>query len=76
MAYTQTDLDNVNAAIATGEQSVEVAGRKVVFRSVEELLKAKSDIIAELAATANAGASTDGTRRGAFRVTFATHRGD
>lgn len=72
MAFTQTDLDNINAAIATGELAVEVNGRKVVYRSIDDLLKARSAIASDLA-TASAPASP--VRRGAFRVTFATHRG-
>lgn len=73
MAYTQTDLDNVKAAIASGEQSVEVGGRKVVYRSVDELRRARDDIAAELAA---GSAVTGGTRRGTFAVRFSTARGD
>jgi hypothetical protein len=74
MAYTQTDLDNVKAAIASGEQSVEVGGRKVVYRSVEELRKARDDIATELAGASSSG--TSGVRRGSFAVRFATARGD
>ena len=70
MAYTQTDLDNVKTAIASGEQSVEVGGRKVVYRSVEELRKARDDIAAEL----NADASSSTTRRGSYIVRFTTAR--
>lgn len=71
---TQTDLDNINAAIATGELSVEVNGRKVVYRSIDDLIKARTIISADLGATAPASAGSP--RRGSFRVTFATHRGD
>ncbi len=73
MAYTQTDLDNVKAAIASGELSVESNGKKVVFRSIDDLLKARDDIAAELA---TASAVTSGTRRGTFAVRFSTARGD
>ena len=52
MAHTQADLDAIKAAIASGEQSVEVGGRKVVYRSVDELRKARDDIAAELASAA------------------------
>lgn len=72
MAYTQTDLDNVKAALASGEQSVEVAGRKVVYRSVDELRKARDDIQGEL----TAAAASSGTRRGSYAVRFTTARGD
>lgn len=73
MAFTQTDLDNINSAIATGEMSVEFNGRKVVYRSVADLEKARSIVAADLAAATSTGAST---RRGNYRVNFATHRGD
>lgn len=73
MAFTQTDLDNINAAIATGEMSVEVNGRKVVYRSMSDLLKARTTIASDLS---GAQAIVNGARRGSYRVTFATHRGD
>lgn len=51
MAWTQTDLDNVKAALATGELSVSFEdGRKVEFRSIGDLLKVKHAIEAELTA--------------------------
>lgn len=70
MAHTQTDLDAIKAAIASGEQSVEIAGRKVVYRSIDDLRKARDDIAAELAAAA----PTSSVRRGTFAVRFATSR--
>jgi hypothetical protein len=73
MAYTQTDLDNVKAAFSSPEQSVEVGGRKVVFRNVDELRKMRDDIASELAATSTSGSSV---RRGTFRPIFTTYRGD
>jgi hypothetical protein len=73
MAFSQADLTNIDAAIATGELSVEVNGRKVVYRSMDDLLKARRTITAVLAETA---ASSAGVRRGAFKVNFTTHRGD
>lgn len=74
MAFTQTDLDNINAAIATGELSVEVNGRKVQYRSMDDLMKARDVISTDLASAA--ASTTSSTRRGSYRVTFATHRGD
>ena len=73
MAHTQADLDAIKAAIASGEQSVEVAGRKVVYRSVDDLRKARDDIAAELASAASA--STSAVRRGSYQVRFTTARG-
>jgi hypothetical protein len=74
MAHTQADLDAIKAAIASGEQSVEVGGRKVVYRSVDDLRKARDDIAAELASAAVS--STSSVRRGSFAVRFSTARGD
>jgi vacuolar-type H+-ATPase subunit E/Vma4 len=74
MAFTQSDLDNINAAVATGELHVEVNGRKVVYRSMDDLMKARTIITGELASAAAGVAST--TRRGSYRVNFSTHRGD
>ena len=71
MAHTQADLDAVKAAIASGEQSVEVAGRKVVYRTIDDLRKARDDIAAELAAEA----TTSSVRRGSYQVRFSTARG-
>ena len=74
MAFTQTDLDNVNTAIGFGELRVEVEGRTVHYRSIDELLKARAIIQSDLAAVANTAASV--TRRGSYRVNFSTYRGD
>lgn len=72
MAHTQADLDAIKAAIASGEQSVEVAGRKVVYRTIDDLRKARDDIAAELASVANTSQSV---RRGSYQVRFGTARG-
>lgn len=69
MAFTQTDLDNINAAIATGEMTVEVNGRRVVYRSIADLERARSIIQGDLAA-----ANPTSPRRGNFTVRFATAR--
>lgn len=69
MAFTQTDLDNINAAIATGEMTVEVNGRRVTYRSIADLEKARTIIQGDLAA-----ATPGSPRRGNFTVRFATAR--
>ncbi|MDP3651056.1 MAG: hypothetical protein Q8R67_05165 [Rhodoferax sp.] len=73
MAFTQTDLDAVNAAIASGELKIEVAGRMVMYRSIDELIKSRDLIQAEIASAATA--STSSVRRGSFAVRFTTGRG-
>lgn len=75
MAFTQTDLNNIDTAIATGELSVEVSGKRVIYRSMDDLQKAREIIKSDLLDTA-VNSSAGATRRGSYRVTFTTHRGD
>lgn len=69
MAYTQTDLDNLKAAIATGARRVKFGAgpdsREVDYRSLDDMIATKNLIEAELSAAAP------------FRaVTFAEHTRD
>lgn len=50
MAYTQTDLDRINAAIATGVLSCVVNGQTVTYRSLREMERVKALIEGELSA--------------------------
>jgi len=52
MAFTQTDLDTVNAAIATGELEVELNGKRVRYRSLKDLMAARDLILADINAAA------------------------
>ena len=53
MAFTQDDLDAINEAIATGELEVQFAdGKRVRYRSVEQLKQAKAHIQGEMNADA------------------------
>lgn len=54
MAYSQSDLDAVRAALAKGERSVQFADRSVVYRSTDELLAAEARISKALEAAAAA----------------------
>ena len=58
MAFSQTDLDAVNKAIASGALTVEYGDKRITYRSMDDLLKAKSVISEELAA-ASGSASSD-----------------
>lgn len=49
MAFTQTDLDKIDRAIADGSLTVRVAGRLITRRSADELLKLRAVIATELA---------------------------
>lgn len=72
MAFTQTDLDNINAAIAVGELTVRSAnGTQVTYRSMDDLLKARATIQSDLAA-----ASASNRPRSSFHFNFTTARGD
>lgn len=54
MAFTQANLDAVEAAIATGELEVELNGKRVRYRSLKDLSQARDIIAAALnAATAS-----------------------
>jgi hypothetical protein len=49
MAFTQQNLDAIEKAIATGTLSVEFNGKRVTYRSMSDLLKARDVIKSELA---------------------------
>lgn len=70
MALTQTDLDVLDRAIATGTLSVEFNGRKMVYQSTAALIAARTHV----AAVVNAGTQNRGPRVFGFR--FTTSRGD
>jgi hypothetical protein len=44
MAVTQTDIDALNAAIASGERVVVLSGQSVTYRSIDDLIKARNDL--------------------------------
>lgn len=48
MAYSQTDLDNIEAAIAEGVSSVSVAGRTITYRSLDDMIRLRDLIRREL----------------------------
>lgn len=69
MPVTQADIDALNAAIATGERQTVISGESVTYRSVEEMIAARSDFQRQFNA-AEATASTPGrrpSRRSLFR---------
>ena len=50
MAYTQSQLEALEAALASGTLRVSYEGRSVEYRSIEELKKAIAEVQASLAA--------------------------
>ncbi len=51
MAVTQSDIDNLNAAIASGTRSVTLGGQTIIFNTTESLIKARDDLLKQQAAT-------------------------
>jgi hypothetical protein len=75
MAYTTTQYTAICAAIGSGELMVQYDGKKVEFRSIAELLKAKANIEAELIATGQLAApNSGGVQRGS--TTYASYSPD
>lgn len=48
MAVTQTDIDNLNTAIATGEKQVVLDGQSITYRSISDLIAARNDLQEQL----------------------------
>lgn len=71
MALTQADLERLDAAIAGNKLSVQYGERRVQYRSMDELMRAREHVAQQLAAAAQSG-----NRRSTRRFVFATHRGD
>jgi len=63
MAFTTTQLDAVEAALASGELTVEFDGKRVTYRSMAELIAARDLIRGELIA---AGTLTETTPRRSY----------
>ena len=49
MAYTQTDLDSLDTAIAGAQLAVRMGDRLVTYRSIDELIKARAHVAGVLA---------------------------
>ena len=52
MAFSQSDLDNLDAAIKSGALRVEVAGRNITYRSLAEMQRTRGEISVALNAAA------------------------
>lgn len=64
MAFSQADLNNIRTAIAKGELIVEFDGRKVTYRSIDDLLKAEQHIATALATATRSKQSLGSSRKG------------
>jgi hypothetical protein len=49
VAYSQADLDNLRAAKKSGALRVEIAGRNVTYRSLNEMDRIEAEIVKDLA---------------------------
>lgn len=68
MAITQADLDALDRAIASSTLEVQLDGRRVKYRSMDELIKARAHVAGLVASSAG---------RSSFRpMNFTTLRGD
>lgn len=54
MAVTQADIDNLNAALASGVRSATVGGQTITYGTVDALIRARDDLTKQLAAQDNA----------------------
>lgn len=48
MPVSQSDIDNLNAAIAAGVRQATIGGQTVLYQTTESLIKARDDMKAEL----------------------------
>jgi arginase family enzyme len=71
MALTQADLDRLDRAIASGTLTVEVAGRRITYQSVDALLTARSHVAKQVA-----GVGPQGRTGATKRFSFSSLRGD
>jgi hypothetical protein len=69
MAFTQQDLDNVNAAIVSGERQVVIGGESVLYNTTESMIKARSLILNDLATQAAKDAGRRINRRSLLQYT-------
>ena len=51
MAFNAEHLASIEAAIGTGELTVEINGKRVTYRSMADLMRARDRIKSELVAT-------------------------
>jgi hypothetical protein len=70
MALTNTQLEALDLAIASGTLSVEFDGRKMVYQSTDALIKARNHV----AGIVNGSAVNRGPQ--VFKFRFTTTRGD
>lgn len=63
MAVTQSQIDQLNAAIASGERQVTLGSQSITYRSIDDLIKARDDLQRQLDDQNAASAGTTVKRR-------------
>lgn len=58
MALQQSDLDRLERALATGTLSVDVDGKRITYRTIDDLLKAIDYVRGQLSSTSSATLAT------------------
>lgn len=69
MAVSQSDIDNLNAAIASGARSVTVGGQTLIYNTTASLIEARNDLRREL------NAQNQAARRSKHSYLFQDGRG-
>lgn len=44
MPITQQDIDALNEALACGEKSVTINGKVIIYRSIDEIIRARNEM--------------------------------
>lgn len=63
MAVSQSDIDALTRALATGERQVTLGSQTVTYRSTKELIDARNELMGELAREQLAAAGKRRTKR-------------
>ena len=62
MAVTQSDIDALTSAIASGERQVTIGSQSVTYRSIDDLIKARDTLMRDLKAQTSTSARPRQTR--------------
>lgn len=63
MPVSQSDIDNLNKAIASGERQVTIGSQSITYRSIDDLIKARNDLRQQKADEDAAAANAPQKRR-------------
>lgn len=63
VAVTQSDLDNLNAAIAAGVRQVTIGSQTILYQTTESLIKARDDMVKELKKATDSAAGKKRSRQ-------------